>query len=216
MMSKHLREFFCYPDIAVMSALTVAVGAFALSTGPKPHVYLATLAGLALFFVSEYTTHRFFFHMAPPKNPFLRKAIHRLHYHHHEEPNDLHLLFLPLWYSLPQLVLFGGAAWWITGQPGLAAGLLLGSMGLLLYYEWCHYVAHRPITPLTPWGKWMKKYHLWHHFKNEHYWYGVTNPSIDLLLGTYRDVNSVEKSPTARKLDGGAASAAAAGVDDRR
>lgn len=201
-MSKHLREFFGYPDIAIMSLVTVLVGGFALATGPKPQVYLAALAGLALFFVSEYMTHRFFFHMAPPKRPFFRRLVHRLHYHHHEEPNDLHLLFLPLWYTLPQLGLFGALAWLALGDLRLAAGLVLGSMGLLMYYEWCHFVAHRPITPRTPWGKWMKKYHLWHHFKNEHYWYGVTNPSLDLLLGTYRDVNSVAKSTTTRKLDG--------------
>jgi 4-hydroxysphinganine ceramide fatty acyl 2-hydroxylase len=208
-MAKHLREFFCYPDIAVMCLLAVATGAYALPGGPKPQVYLALLAGVALFFVSEYTTHRWLFHAPPPKNPFLRRAMERLHYRHHEEPNDLHLLFLPLWYSVPQLLLFGGVAWWILGDPHLAAGFLLGAMTLLLYYEWNHYVAHRPITPRTPWGRWMKKYHLWHHFKNEHYWYGVTNPSLDLLFGTYRDVSAVEKSLTARKLDGAWAEAAA-------
>lgn len=78
----------------------------------------------------------------------------------------------------------------MTGNPGLAAGFAVGSLGLLLYYEGSHYVSHRPIAPLTPWGRWMKKYHLWHHFKNEHDWYGVTNPSMDLLFGTYRDVSA--------------------------
>ncbi|MFZ5817087.1 MAG: sterol desaturase family protein [Bacillota bacterium] len=191
-----------------MSLCTAAAALFAFNRTPLPQLLVAALVGVVLFFVTEYTTHRFLFHMAPPKNPFLRRLIYRLHYHHHEEPNDLHLLFLPLWYSLPQFVIMGTIAWWITGEIGLAAGFLTGSMGLLIFYEWMHYVAHRPITPLTPWGRWMKKYHLWHHFKNEHYWYGVTNPSFDLLLGTYRDVASVEKSPTARKLDARAGLAA--------
>ncbi|MFZ5825952.1 MAG: sterol desaturase family protein [Bacillota bacterium] len=207
-MRKHVMEFLRYPDIQIMGLLTLAVAGFALSQAPRPQVWFALLVGVGLFFISEYTTHRFFFHMAPPKSPLLRKAIYRLHYHHHEEPNDLHLLFLPIWYSIPQFFISGSIAWWVTGDIRLAAGFLTGSMGLLMYYEWLHYVAHRPVTPLTPWGRWMKKYHLWHHFKNEHYWYGVTNPSLDMLLGTYKEVADVEKSPTARKLDPGAEVAA--------
>ena len=46
----------------------------------------------------------------------------------------------------------------------------------------------------------MKKVHLWHHFKNENYWFGVTNPGMDHLVGTYQNEKSVELSPTARKL----------------
>jgi len=184
-----------------MGSLTLVVTAMAWALGPAPQVLLCTLLGLSLFFVSEYATHRFLFHMPPPKSTLLRKLIYRLHYHHHEEPNDLHLLFLPVWYTIPQVLLVGGAAWLVTGRFALGAAFASGSMLLLMYYEWCHFVAHRPITPLTAWGRWMKKYHLWHHFKNEHYWYGVTNPSLDLLLGTYKEVSQVEKSETVRKLD---------------
>lgn len=201
-MMKHLQTFFGYPDVGVMSLLTLLMAAVALLLAPRPGLWLAFLLGVALFFLSEYLTHRFLFHMEPPQHPGLRRLLSRLHYHHHEKPNDLDLLFLPLWYSLPLLVVFGLVSRWVTGNWGLAAAFLTGAMSLLLYYEWSHYVAHRPINPITPWGRWMKKYHLWHHFKNEHYWYGVTNPSLDLLFGTYREVDSVAKSPTARKLDG--------------
>ncbi len=199
--NKYVREFLGFPDILIMGLLTVLVTAFAWLRGPAPQVLAATLVGVGLFFVSEYATHRFLFHMAPPRSAFLRKMIYRLHYHHHEEPNDLHLLFLPIWYSIPQFTVTGGLTWLVTGQIALGAAFASGSMLLLMYYEWCHYVAHRPITPLTAWGRWMKRYHLWHHFKNEHYWYGVTNPSFDLLMGTYKDVRHVEKSETVRKLD---------------
>lgn len=200
-MAKHLREFFGFPDILGTIAVWAALLAVAMQEAGRPLTWLALATGAVLFFWSEYLTHRFLFHMAPPKSPFLRCLIHRLHYDHHESPNDLHLLFLPMWYSIPQLILFGVAAWWVTGALTAGAAFALGSVTLLLYYEWTHFVAHRPIIPLTPWGRWMKKYHLWHHFKNEHYWFGVTNPSLDMVLGTYRDVGGVEKSATARKLD---------------
>ncbi|WP_375377938.1 hypothetical protein [Paenibacillus sp. MZ04-78.2] len=38
--------------------------------------------------------------------------------------------------------------------------------------------------------------------KSEHYWYGVTNPLFDVMLGTFRDEQQVEKSETARNLEG--------------
>ena len=52
----------------------------------------------------------------------------------------------------------------------------------------------------TRFGRWVKKYHLWHHFKNEQLWFGVTNPSMDVLGRTYRRVEDVERSPNVRIL----------------
>jgi sterol desaturase/sphingolipid hydroxylase (fatty acid hydroxylase superfamily) len=77
--------------------------------------------------------------------------------------------------------------------------LTFGSVLALTYYEWVHYVAHIPFTPVTPFGRWMKKYHLWHHFKNEHLWFGVTSPSMDFVMATYQPVNEAERSATVRQ-----------------
>ena len=75
-----------------------------------------------------------------------------------------------------------------------------GAVLALLYYEWVHYVAHIPFVPRTPFGRWIKKYHLWHHFKNERLWFGVTNPAIDLVVRTYRRVEDAERSGSTRVL----------------
>ncbi len=64
----------------------------------------------------------------------------------------------------------------------------------LLWYEWVHYVAHIAYVPRTPFGRWIKKYHLWHHFKNERLWFGVTNPSMDFFGRTYARVDEVDRS----------------------
>ena len=44
--------------------------------------------------------------------------------------------------------------------------------------------------------------HRLHHFKNEHYWHGITNTISDRALGTYRDQRDVPRSRTARSLPG--------------
>ena len=87
---------------------------------------------------------------------------------------------------------------WAPAASALMAGNLLG----LFYYEWVHYVAHVPYAPRTRYGQAMKKYHLWHHHKNEHYWFGVTSPLVDLIARTHGKVEDVPQSPSARRLHG--------------
>jgi 4-hydroxysphinganine ceramide fatty acyl 2-hydroxylase len=156
--------------------------------------------GALVFFVSEYTTHRFLFHSQPAKMPWLLKLQHRLHYDHHIDPPKLELLFLPLWFVVPTTLLYYCVYLAIVRNASLAFSLAFGSVCTLLYYEWVHYVAHIPFTPKTAFGRYVKKYHLWHHFKNEHFWYGVTNPSMDFVGVTYRDQNAVERSTTVREI----------------
>jgi sterol desaturase/sphingolipid hydroxylase (fatty acid hydroxylase superfamily) len=72
----------------------------------------------------------------------------------------------------------------------------------ILHYEWVHYVAHVPYRPRTPIGRWIKQYHLRHHFISEKFWFGVSNPALDLLGGTFRQARDVARSATTRKLFG--------------
>jgi len=194
-----LPTFLRHGSNTALVALGVAIGAaFALARVlPSP---LAVALGALVFFGSEYTTHRFVLHAPPQKHPFVLSLQHRLHYDHHVDPAALDLLFLPLWFAVPVIALTAAIYALATRDAALTGALLLGSLAGLLYYEWVHYVAHIPFVPRTPFGRWIKKYHLWHHFKNERLWFGVTNPSMDLLGGTYRGVAAAERSPTTRTL----------------
>ncbi|MBA4493114.1 sterol desaturase family protein [Paenactinomyces guangxiensis] len=199
-MSKYLKEFLFFPDIFIMCLVFFAGISTTLTWSDRGWTWLALALGALLFAISEYLTHRFIFHLKPPKNQFLLQLLKRLHYDHHEDPNNLKLLFLPLWYTGPQFIAVGIIAFFITKDISLTVGFLTGGIAYHLYYEWKHYVAHRPVKPFTSWGRKLKKYHLLHHFKSEHYWYGVTNPAIDHLMGTFKNEKEVETSPTVRKL----------------
>ncbi|MBO9129355.1 sterol desaturase family protein [Bacillus sp. 165] len=159
------------------------------------------LIGLIVFIFSEYITHRFLFHLKPPKNTFFLKMLKRLHYDHHAYPNELHLLFLPLWYSLPNFMILAAIFFSITksfiGSTAFGAGLIT----MLLIYEWKHYIAHTSIKPRTALGKWFKKLHILHHYKNEKYWFGVSNPFVDVLFGTLKNEKDVKTSQTAKNLE---------------
>ncbi|HEY0615290.1 MAG TPA: sterol desaturase family protein [Candidatus Elarobacter sp.] len=165
-----------------------------------PASLIAVAIGAAVFFVSEYTTHRFMLHAPPQRNAFVLTLQHRLHYDHHMTPNELRLLFLPVWFVIPVAALTLAIYVAATRRWDTSAALLLGSVLGLLWYEWVHYVAHIPFVPKTPFGRWIKKYHLRHHFKNERMWFGVTNPSMDLFGRTYARVDEIERTATTRVL----------------
>ncbi len=194
-----IGAFFRHGSNAVL-ALAVAASIVVFALGIVPFSIVGALIGAAVFFVSEYTTHRFMFHAQPSTMLWLLTLQHRLHYDHHIDPPKLDLLFLPLWFVIPTALAYYGVFLAITRNPALALSLTFGSICALLYYEWVHYVAHISFNPITPFGRYVKKYHLWHHFKNEHFWYGVTNPSMDFVGATYRNVDTVERSTTVREI----------------
>ncbi len=183
-----------------MLVAAIAAGAVAFAVGVFHFSWIGALIGALIFFSSEYTTHRFLFHAKPSPSGWVRKLQHRLHYDHHIDPPKLDLLFLPVWFVVPVALLYFGIYLSITRSIAVAVSLVFGTICALLFYEWVHYIAHVPFTPVTPFGKHMKKYHLWHHFKNEHFWFGVTNPSMDFAGATYRDVEAVPRSTTVREI----------------
>jgi Na+/melibiose symporter-like transporter len=188
-------------NTVLLLAAVVLIGLFAthvLAFGVT--LIVAVAIGALVFFVSEYTTHRFLLHSTPSANAFVLKLQHRLHYDHHVEPARLDLLFLPLWFAIPVAALTLAIYFAITRNWDTSAALLLGSVLGLLWYEWVHYVAHIPYVPKTAFGRWIKKYHLWHHFKNEQMWFGVTNPSMDFVGRTYARVEDVDRSGSTRVL----------------
>jgi 4-hydroxysphinganine ceramide fatty acyl 2-hydroxylase len=187
------------------SNVWLALGLAALIVGFAAGIFgfslLWVVIGALTFYVSEYGFHRFGFHAEPSRFPFVRKLQHRLHYDHHVEPDRLDLLFLPVWFLVPTLaitaldyvLLFGWA---------VVASATFGLTLAIFHYEWVHYVAHIPYQPRTRPARWLKQYHLRHHFISEKFWFGVSNPSMDFVGLTYKEARDVSCSGTTRKLYG--------------
>ena len=190
--------FLRHGGVAALLAAVLVEGLAFLSGRIEPG-FAMILLGALLFYLSEYGLHRFAFHAPPLPWPPVRKLQHRLHYDHHVEPNRLDLLFLPLWFLVPNLAIATALVALAFGaEPSLSA--LFGMMLAILHYEWVHYVAHIPYQPRTRFGRSLKQYHLRHHFISEKHWFGVSNPSLDGVFGTFRGPEATEKSSTVRRL----------------
>jgi 4-hydroxysphinganine ceramide fatty acyl 2-hydroxylase len=190
--------FIRHGSVAALLAGVAVAGLAFLSGWIEPRIALMLLGAL-LFYLSEYGMHRFAFHAPPLSWPPARKLQHRLHYDHHAEPSRLDLLFLPIWFLVPNLAVAAGLIALVFGAEG-SVSALFGMMLAILHYEWVHYVAHIPYQPRTRFGRWIKQYHLRHHFISEKHWFGVSNPTLDGVFGTFCGPDASEKSATTRKL----------------
>ncbi|MHB8492222.1 MAG: sterol desaturase family protein [Solirubrobacteraceae bacterium] len=135
----------------------------------------------------------------------------REHRAHHETPTELRWVFIPkaalvallatimvlvFLYALIAHALAGGS---LLGET--TSGLL-AAYGILAAYEWCHFLIHTPYRPRRWYYKLIWRNHRLHHYKNEHFWFGVTTHLGDVALHTNPAQGAVPRSPTARALGG--------------
>jgi dihydroceramide fatty acyl 2-hydroxylase len=142
------------------------------------------LFGWLLWTLLEYLLHRYVFHMAA-STPEKRFRQFMAHGYHHEFPNDKYRLVAPPLMSWPLAVVVGGLFRLAFG-PETWLMVFAGTCTGYIAYDWIHYYTHH-FRPRNPVGKWLKSYHLLHHFDENHgrKRYGVSSPLWDFVFGTY-------------------------------
>jgi hypothetical protein len=206
------KAFWRYPSPWLIISTLVGAWAFRFALGNwgwgdviVPVILVAT------FPVYEWLVHVFILHWRPRTvaGVTIDSLLARKHREHHADPRDVPLVFIPwpvfLW-LLPLLVVIAVVVFPLVGLS-LELGLTyLGSMTVLgILYEWTHFLIHSDYRPRTRAYKAVWRNHRLHHYKNEHYWFGVTTSGTsDRLFGTYPDPATVSTSPTAKNLHGAA------------
>jgi len=195
--------------IVALAALRVAIG------DPGWRDAMAAAAMLVVYPFGEWAIHVYLLHLRPFRLGGRRidPPAARAHREHHEQPNDLSLILLAP-KELAQLLLLAVPA--TVGAGGLLVSLVAGPVPLgalvsaalagyvaILGYEWTHYLIHTAHQPRSRYYRAVWRNHRLHHFKNEHYWHGITNNVSDRVLGTNPDQRAVARSRTARTLDPG-------------
>jgi sterol desaturase/sphingolipid hydroxylase (fatty acid hydroxylase superfamily) len=142
---------------------------------------LVFFAGVFIWTLTEYLLHRFVFHYEPTSG--WGKRLHfLLHGVHHDYPNDSKRLVMPPVVSLPLAVLFYGLFYAVVGPPYLHvffAGFLVG----YLCYDTIHYATHHAKMKGRI-GRWLKQYHILHHYQDNELGFGVSSPLWDFVFGT--------------------------------
>lgn len=157
----------------------------------------------------EWVAHKYTLHLPLKQEAsFIRRYQIRLHHGHHAEPERRDLQFAPasaIFLMFVQFYLSYALVAWLFGVNGWEAAFVpcLASLVYYLAYEWIH-LAHHTLSykPLTSWGRNMRQAHMLHHFHNENFNWGITNGLGDKVLGTWKDIDDVPRSPTAKSIAG--------------
>jgi fatty acid hydroxylase family protein len=174
---------------------------------------LAVALMLAIYPFGEWAIHVFLLHAKPVKirGRKFETVAARAHRAHHGDPNDLDMVLLYWWQAaflmlvaVPFTITIGALiATLFAGPVPLGALVSAGIAGycMVFVYEWTHFLIHTAYRPHSRTYKAIWRNHRLHHFKNEHFWHGITNNVSDRVLGTNPEAREVPKSNTARTLD---------------
>jgi hypothetical protein len=171
-------------------------------------VAVAVVAGTPLV---EWAIHVYLLHAKPIRVGRYRYDLiaAREHRAHHMAPAELDGVLIPTYAVLIFIPLIALTVWaasfpihLVLGGDRIAhaATGLLVSYAILGAYEWCHFLIHTPYRPDGRYYRSIWRGHRLHHYKNEHYWFGVTSTVGDHILRTAPEQAEVSKSPTARTL----------------
>lgn len=142
--------------------------------------FICFVSGIFLWSLTEYVIHRWVFHYEP-KSETGKKVHFLVHGIHHDYPRDATRLVMPLLVSVPLATLFYLLFKAVFGiyHYNIFAGFVLGYVS----YDSIHYATHH-LDMKGKMGKFLKTYHLRHHYADEHTAYGVSNPLWDYVFGT--------------------------------
>lgn len=156
------------------------LGAFSAAT-----MSLLFVAGLVMWTVMEYVFHRFLFHMddrLPTSSQTVLTVHFLIHGVHHFLPMDKERLVMP-----PALMcILSGTVWAVFSlflPRSVLYGLFSGGLFGYILYDMLHYYSHHGVPPV--WAlRWLKRYHLEHHYFDPHLGFGVSSPVWDWVFGT--------------------------------
>lgn len=183
-------EFFTHISpvtiVVIWGPVTVLLLYLSAQTATPGVLLGAFFLGLFLWTLGEYTLHRFLFHYEA-KSERAKRIFFLFHGVHHAQPQDKTRLVMPLPVSIPLALVFYGLFYLVFAvllkAPQWVNPLTAGFMVGYLIYDLTHYATHH-FPMRSGYAKYIKRYHMAHHYKDPNTRYGVSSPLWDWVFGT--------------------------------
>lgn len=188
-------EFFTHISPIAVIIIWVPVMVYAMVSeivggGPVTlgwgYLVAAFVLGVVIWTLSEYTLHRFLFHFEA-KSPEMQKLFFLFHGVHHAQPQCKTRLVMPPVVSVPMALIVYGLLYLVfvvvLGAPHWMGPLFSGFTFGYLFYDLTHYATHHFPMRNGIW-RWLKRYHMMHHYKTPNARYGVSSPLWDYVFRT--------------------------------
>lgn len=190
----NFMEFFSHISPVTVTVLWLPVSIYFLvrgfmkaPAGEFPlHILLGFLLGLVVWSLSEYLLHRFVFHFQA-KSERGQRITYLFHGIHHHQPQCKTRLVMPPIVAIPLAAVFFGLFYLVIVvliktplwfDPVFSAFIL----GYLIY-DLTHYATHH-FPMRSGYAKFIKRYHMQHHYKTPDQRYGVSSPIWDYVFRT--------------------------------
>jgi len=175
-----------YVPVAVFFLVTAIISQPPVSISKAIYIPVGLLIGLFLWTFTEYTLHRFVFHFRP-RAPWQERMAFLFHGVHHAQPKMKTRLVMPPPVSIPLALLFYAAFYLILdialGIPYWIPPTFAGFITGYLIYDMTHYATHH-WAMRSGYLKFLKRYHMQHHYKTPDKRFGVSSPLWDTVFGT--------------------------------
>ena len=147
----------------------------------------AFLLGLFLWTLIEYGMHRFVFHHTPA-GARQERLFFLFHGVHHAQPQCKTRLVMPPAVSIPLALAIYGLVYatFAIGldRPHWVAPVMAGILSGYLAYDLTHYATHH-LGMRRGAFRYLKRYHLMHHYNTPEQRFGVSSPLWDIVFRTY-------------------------------
>lgn len=140
-----------------------------------------SLLGLVIWTLTEYCAHRFLFHY-PARSQFGKWLVFMFHGVHHDAPRDKSRLVMPPAGAVILMAMFVAIFSVFVPRPWIEPFLAAFTCGYLIY-DYIHYATHH-FPMRNGLARYLKKYHMAHHFAGEERRFGVSSPLWDYIFGT--------------------------------
>lgn len=164
------------PVVGYLTYRAVAVNSISPSI-----LALLSASGLLFWTFFEYCLHRFVFHWNT-QNKYAKHFVFIMHGVHHETPQDPSRLVMP---PAPGILLATLLYFLFRSMLGpiYVDSFFSAFMVGYLVYDYTHFCVHH-FGPRTPIGKFLKQYHMYHHYVDPEARYGVSSPLWDFIFGS--------------------------------
>lgn len=134
--------------------------------------------GAAVWSFAEYALHNWYGHLGRGTNEFSRE-----HLAHHANGNYFTAIGRKARMAAVAIGALGLLVFAVLG-PVRGLAFTAGFLAMYVAYEVLHRRAHTH-APIGPYGRWLRRHHFHHHFRNPKANHGVTSPIWDLVFGTF-------------------------------
>lgn len=185
----HVGWFVRQSTFLILGPAFVVVAALRLVMGELSGWDAFTVAAVvSVESCTEWCLHRFVLHLAPFTWRGRTVELHpaAAHRRHHLDPNDPATTPIGPTGTVVFLAVLALIALPIPPLLGIRVTGVLTGVGLMIAYEWTHYLIHSAYRPRHAWYRRTWRAHRLHHFRDDTSWYGITAHGFDHLVGTAR------------------------------